>query len=187
MAEAARICGIVLAAGAGTRFGGPKALARTPEGHPWLALAVDALRGGGCDEVVVVLGAGADAAAALVPQGTRAVIASDWAEGLSRSLWAGLAAAAGANAVVIVPVDTPELPASAVARVIAAAPDPEAALVRAEYGGRPGHPVMVGSAHWSALAGELAGDTGAGPFLARRGATTVECADLWSGRDHDRP
>ena len=94
MGEAGRICGIVLAAGAGTRFGGPKALARTPEGEPWIARAARALRDGGCDEVVVVLGAGADAAALLVPDGTRVVIAADWAGGLSHSLRAGLAAAA---------------------------------------------------------------------------------------------
>jgi CTP:molybdopterin cytidylyltransferase MocA len=187
MVDAARLCGIVLAAGAGTRFGGPKALARTPDGRAWLALAVDALREGGCGEVVVVLGAGADAATALVPHGARVVVASEWAEGLSRSLQAGLAAAAGASAVVIVPVDTPELPASAVARVVAVAADPEEALVRAEYGGRPGHPALIGSAHWPTLTRELKGDTGAGPFLARSGAVAVECADLWSGRDHDRP
>lgn len=187
MVGAAHICGIVLAAGAGTRFGGPKALARTVDGRPWLHLAVEALRRGGCDDVVVVLGAGADAAGALVPDGARSVVAPDWADGLSRSLRAGLAAAGDAEAVVIVPVDTPELAAAAVARVVGAAADSGVALVRAEYGGRPGHPVMVGSAHWPALAGELSGDVGAGPFLARHGAVAVECADLWSGRDHDRP
>lgn len=184
MGEAGRICGIVLAAGAGSRFGGPKALARTPEGEPWAARAVEALRDGGCDEVVVVLGAGADAAALLVPDGTRVVIAADWAGGLSHSLRAGLAAAAGADTAVIVPVDTPDLPAAAVARVIAGAE--RAPLVRAEYDGRPGHPVLVRADHFAALAHAVTGDVGAGPYLARHGALRVDCSDLWSGEDHDR-
>ena len=51
---------MLLAAGAGTRYGMPKALA---EGGAWLRSGVAALRDGGCDEVVVVL------AAALVDAG----------------------------------------------------------------------------------------------------------------------
>ncbi|MGB6276881.1 MAG: NTP transferase domain-containing protein, partial [Rhodococcus sp. (in: high G+C Gram-positive bacteria)] len=46
--------GVVLAAGAGTRYGSPKVLAHD---GLWLKTAVQALRNGGCDRVVVVLGA----------------------------------------------------------------------------------------------------------------------------------
>ena len=46
--------GVVLAAGAGTRYGMPKVLAG---GGQWLRSAVSALHGGGCDDIVVVLGA----------------------------------------------------------------------------------------------------------------------------------
>lgn len=175
----------MLAAGAGTRFGGPKGLARTSDGTPWLVRAVEALRDGGCDEVVVVLGAGADAAAPLVPADARAVVAADWQEGLSRSLTAGMAAARGVDRVVIVPVDTPDLPGAAVARVLAAAPGRDG-LARATYGGSPGHPVVIGGAHLDDLVADLEGDSGAGRFLERHGATAVECGDLWSGRDVDR-
>lgn len=182
-----RIAGIVLAAGAGTRYGRPKALVRDESGIAWVARAVAALRAGGCDDVVVVLGAEADRAAALVPATARIAVAPDWAGGLSRSLVAGMNAATGADAAMIVPVDTPDLPAAAVARVLAAAPAPRRALVRAFYRGAPGHPALVGADHWAALRAELAGDVGAGPFLARRGATAVECGDLWPGADQDRP
>ncbi len=58
--------GIVLAAGAGTRYGSPKVLAHNGE---WLASAVNALTGGGCSRVVVVLGA----AETSVPLGATAV------------------------------------------------------------------------------------------------------------------
>lgn len=181
-----RVTGVVLAAGAGTRFGGPKALAVDAAGVPWLRRVCDALLGGGCAEVVVVLGKDADRALPLVPLEARIAIATDGAAGLSRSVDAGLMAAAGADAVVVAPVDVPGLPAAAVARVIAAAgTEPRTALARATYDGRPGHPALIGADHIAAIRAELRGDVGAGPALARRGARTVECGDLWDGHDID--
>ncbi|CAH0133319.1 NTP transferase domain-containing protein [Microbacterium sp. Bi128] len=177
--------GLVLAAGAGRRFGGPKALARDPDGIPWVEKAVRALRDGGCDPVVVVLGAGADEAAGLVPHGARMVRAAAWAEGVSASLRAGLEAVAStsAPAVVVVPVDTPELPAAAVARLARRARP--GALAFATYAGAPGHPVLIGRAHWDALAAGVHGDVGARPYLRGHGAAAVDCGDLWSGADRD--
>ena len=58
--------GLLLAAGAGTRMGRPKALVLDDEGRPWLHRAIDALRDGGCDHVIVVLGARAEEAARLL-------------------------------------------------------------------------------------------------------------------------
>ncbi|HEY9309766.1 MAG TPA: NTP transferase domain-containing protein [Microbacterium sp.] len=204
-----RICGIVLAAGAGTRYGSPKGLARTADGEPWVARGVRTLRDGGCDEVLVVIGARADEVAALVPDDARVVEAGDWAAGLSASLRAGLrtaqdaASGAGAaegtgsadpsltaapafDAVIVMPVDTPGTPAAAVARVRAAlAATPRSSLVQAVYGSRPGHPVGIGRDHVPALLAALAGDRGARPYLAAHHAIEVECADLWSGDDID--
>lgn len=180
-----RPAGLVLAAGAGRRFGGPKALARDPEGVPWVEKAVRALRDGGCDPVVVVLGAAGDDTATLVPGGATVVRAEGWADGVSASLRAGLDAAAStdASAIVVVPVDTPELPATAVMRLASrAAAD---ALAFAAYGGTPGHPVVIGRAHWAALAAAVSGDVGARPYLRDYGAEAVECGDLWSGADRD--
>lgn len=181
--------GIVLAAGAGARFGGPKALVRAGDGTPWLALAHTALRDGGCDEVVVVLGHGADEARALVPDGATAVVATRAQDGLSASVRAGLEAARerSPDAVVLVTVDTPGMPAEAVARVIEAVGSaPRRALVRATYGARPGHPVLIGADHLDALTASLTGDAGAGPYLRAQGATPVDCLDLWDGHDVDR-
>ena len=196
--------GLVLAAGAGTRYGGPKALARDADGVPWVARVVGALRDGGCDDVLVVLGAGADRARALVPGDAVVVEARDWALGLASSLAAaldvvldGVRAGAGADALVIAPVDVPGLPASAVARVIAAAGQQRsAALVRATHDDRPRHPVLLGADHWELLRSRLAGgaaDAGAGPHLAALAAaagtavTAVACDDLWDGLDVDAP
>lgn len=181
------VCGVVLAAGSGTRFGGPKALARTPGGEPWLTRAVHTLRAAGCDPVVVVLGAAADEAAALVPPDAVVVRVAQWSMGLSASVRAGLSAAAESAAVaaLVVPVDVPELPASACRRVMQSAD--ASALRQATYLGASGHPVLIGRAHWDAVAAHVVGDRGAGGYLAVHGAARIECADLWHGRDRDAP
>ncbi|ADU00757.1 nucleotidyltransferase family protein [Mycolicibacterium gilvum] len=171
--------GVVLAAGAGTRFGMPKVLADAGE---WLRLSVAALSDGGCDDVVVVLGA----AVVDVPSPARAVVADDWDAGLSASVRAGIQAASEADFVVVTTVDTPDVGAAAVQRVLSAAQKSASGLARALYGGRPGHPVVIARRHLPQLLDSLSGDDGAGPFLkARADVVAVECGDLSSGRDID--
>jgi CTP:molybdopterin cytidylyltransferase MocA len=184
---AACVAGIVLAAGAGTRAGGPKALRVDVDGMPWLHRAVAALRGGGCDPLLVVLGAEAASARPLVPAETTVVVAEDWADGLSASLRAGLAAAPPeATAVVVTLVDLPGLPAAAVERLLAP-PLESSTLRRATYDGRPGHPVVLGRDHWAAAAASAHGDRGAGRYLRDQGAELVELSGLWDGADEDAP
>lgn len=184
-------CGLVLAAGAGTRFGGAKALALEPDGTPWVELAVRMLTDAGCDHVIVALGASADQARPLVPSDAQVIVVEHWREGLSATLRAGLAAASAssADAVLIAPVDTPAASAEAGARVIARALVAASAshvLARGVYSGRPGHPVLIGRAHWTSLGESLRGDVGAGPYLSAHDVLDVECGDLWSGSDIDR-
>jgi CTP:molybdopterin cytidylyltransferase MocA len=170
--------GVLLAAGAGTRYGMPKVLA---EGGSWLHAGVAALRDGGCGDIVVVLGA----AVVAVPEPARAVLAGDWAQGLSASLRAGIGAL-DADAAVISLVDTPDVGAAAVRRVLAAAS--RTGLARALYEGRPGHPVVIARRFWPELLAAVHGDSGAGPFLrARTDVVDVECGDLATGRDVDEP
>ncbi|KAB7756563.1 NTP transferase domain-containing protein [Mycolicibacterium phlei] len=176
---ASTVAGVVLAAGAGTRFGMPKVLAA--EGK-WLSVAVDALRGGGCADVVVVLGA----AIVDVPAPARAVVARDWADGLSASVRAGMTSV-DADFVVLHTVDTPDVGAEVVRRVVDAALASPSGLARARYGGVPGHPVVIARAHRPALLAQLRGDEGARAFLAARDdVVAVECGDLATGRDIDR-
>jgi len=189
--EAPDVVGLLLAAGAGRRFGRPKALVQG-----WVADRCAALSAGGCSRVVVVLGAAAEDARRLVPRGVEVVVAPDWAGGLSASLGAALTAveASTARAAVVALVDTPGLTAAAVARVIGAGrADPRSAtgsagaLVQATYHGAPGHPVLLGRAHWAAVLAEGGGDRGARDYLARQDALQVPCDDVADGRDVDDP
>jgi len=178
--------GLLLAAGAGTRMGRPKALVRDPDGTSWLARSVEALADGGCEAVTVVLGAAVDEALPLLPDAVAVVVADDWAEGMAASLRAGLAALpAGPDAVVLSLVDLPDVDARVVRRVVATAGP--GTLARAAYDGVPGHPVLLGRDHWSGVAATATGDAGARDYLRVRDVALVECGDLATGRDLDRP
>jgi CTP:molybdopterin cytidylyltransferase MocA len=179
------LVGLVLAAGGGSRFGGPKALARTPSGVPWLHRAVALLVDAGCEAVVVVLGAEADRAAALLPAGATPVVAARWRDGMGASLAAGIAALPEADAVLVTLVDLPDLPGSVVDRVLAEGTDRDV-LRRAVFDGEPGHPVLLGRDHWAAFRDSLHGDRGGAVYLEEHDVTRVECGDLFSGRDVDR-
>lgn len=200
-------CGLLLAAGAGRRSGGPKALRHDADGTSWLRRGVAVLQQGGCTEVLVVLGSGADEAelllagpagrepvASVAPRGpVRVVRADDWSAGMSRSLAAGLAAVApGTTQVLVHLVDLPDVTAVVVRRVLAAGRG-AGALCRASYRGVPGHPVLVGADHLAALRAELQqltgarADAGGRGYLVRAGAVLVECGDLASGQDRDTP
>lgn len=181
------VAGVVLAAGAGTRIGSPKALLHTADGEPWLARAATLLRAAGCDPVIAVLGARAAEAAPLVPSGVAVVVADRWADGMAESLRVGLAAAAETDAVaaLITLVDLPDLPLVVALRVLG--DDAGASTLRqAVFDGRPGHPVLIGRSHWAAVGAEVAGDRGARSYLVAHGVTEVECGDLFDGRDIDR-
>lgn len=185
------LAGLLLAAGAGRRYGGPKAFAVPPGtgGEPMVVRAVRTLRDGGCAPIVVVLGAQAHREDELRLRdrfGVRIVVNPDWATGMGSSLRSGLAALPGsATAAVVLLVDTPGITPDAVRRVGAdAAAD---SLRAATYGGRRGHPVLLGRSHWAPVALGATGDTGARHYLDRYGAQAVPCDDIADGTDLDVP
>ncbi|WP_454836787.1 nucleotidyltransferase family protein [Rhodococcus qingshengii] len=171
--------GIVLAAGAGSRYGSPKVLAHNGE---WLDSAVSALTDGGCSHVLVVLGA----AETLVPPGATAVWALHWRSGLSSSLRTGLNEAGDASFAVVHVVDTPDVGFEVVDAVLDAARATPAHLARAMFDGIPGHPVVFGREHWDSVATAAVGDSGARDFLrGRTDVVAVECSMWATGVDHD--
>ncbi|GEL20491.1 nucleotidyltransferase family protein [Pseudonocardia asaccharolytica] len=182
--------GLLLAAGAGRRMGGPKALIEF-EGEPLVRRALRVLGDGGATPLVVVLGAAADEVRALLPPGVLAVEARDWAEGMGASLRAGLDALAALDPVPVAAlvhlVDLPRVTPGATARLAEADTGPEA-LLRAAYEGRPGHPVLIGRRHWAAARAAAVGDAGARGYLAGHpDLRLVECGDLADPDDVDTP
>jgi len=181
------VAGLLLAAGAGRRFGGPKALVEY-DGEPLVRRAVRTLSEAGCASVRVVLGAAAEQVRGLLPPDVTPVFAERWQDGMGESLKAGLESLADdpSAAVLVHLVDLPWVPAAALARVVDAAS--EQAVVRAGYQGVPGHPVLFGRRWWADIARSAAGDHGARDWLrGRADVRLIECGDLGSGSDVDRP
>lgn len=186
--------GLLLAAGAGRRLGcGPKALLLL-RGVPLVEHVARALHEGGCAEVVVVTGAGAERVGSVLDGSPWARTEQNprWREGMGTSLRTGLAAIGPGRAVLVTPVDRPGMCAEEVARVLAAhRPGGITAAAHREASGglRRGHPVLFDAA-WTAAAAEAAhADVGArGLLRARRDhVQLVDRTDLDDGADLDLP
>lgn len=180
--------GVVLAAGAGVRFGGPKALARL-DGERLVDRAVRTLRDGGCAPVLVIQGA-----ASVEPVDAEVVTNPDWADGMGSSLRAALAALqprADVQAAVLMLVDTPWVASVAVHRVIARhdVPGALALAVQATYDDVPGHPVLLDRSTWDDVVALATGDQGARGWLRahRDEVVPVDCSGTGDPRDVDRP
>ena len=158
---------VILAAGAGSRFGGGKLLAGIG-GRPILAHVVDAARAADLEPVVVVVPPGGELDA-LDLGAVRRVVNPNPAEGLSSSVRLGLRALehdAEVGAAVILPADQPFVRAEVIRRLIeVATAHPATAFVAARYAadGAP-NPIHARRSAWR-LADELAGDRGFGPLL----------------------
>jgi len=184
------VVGLLLAAGSGSRLGRPKALVAGDDGMTWLARSVRVLCDGGCQPVYVVVGAAADEVRRHAPLDARVVVADEWAEGMGASLRAGLGAVtehtSGADAVVVMLVDTPGVTSEVVCRLIAKGAGPQA-LGRATYHGSLSHPVLIGRDHWAGVIAMARGDRGARDYLRAHEVALIECSDLGSGEDIDTP
>jgi molybdenum cofactor cytidylyltransferase len=96
---------------------------------------------------------------------------------MAASVRCGLAALEGADRVLVALADQPGLTPAAVRAVL-----DRPGSARAVYGGRPGHPVVLGP-ELLARAGELRGDAGFRDLLA--GVPAVECGHLGRALDID--
>lgn len=174
---------LILAAGAGRRFGGGKQLAPLA-GRPLLEHTLAQAAAAPVDRVVVVLGdGGAEIAAKVDLHGAEPLVCDGWAEGMASPLRTGIAALDGCAAAVILLGDQPLIAPAAVARVLAGR-GAEWDAVRASYGGRPGHPVLIERRLFAAIAG-LRGDTGARELLAAARTRELPCDDVADPLDVD--
>lgn len=165
--SAARIAGLVLAAGRSTRAGSINKLLQPIAGTPVVARVVDTVLGSAARPVIVVTGHEAEAVRAALPGRDVVFIHNtDYADGIATSIAAGVRAVpADCAGALICLGDMPALGAADVAALLAAF-DPDRAPICVPFaGGRRGNPVLFARA----LFGELAagrGDTGARTVVA---------------------
>ncbi len=155
-----RVVAVVLAAGAGRRFGGGK-LAAPLRGRPLLQHALDAACGARALACVLVVGA--DSARVVAAVDTRrcsVVVNRAWERGISSSIATGLRAQHGADACIFVLGDQPFVTAGDLNRLIAAWEDRPDAIVALRSGDTWGAPMLFPRRDFARLRA-LAGDTGA--------------------------
>ena len=188
-----RIVGILLAAGAGARFGGDKLLAplreafgdivaRTPVGVAACRHMVAALP----ETIAVVRPGDAELALALAAEGARVIECPRADEGMGASLACGVAASAGADGWVVALADMPWIRPATI-RTIADALDAGADIAAPFLEAQRGHPVAFSRTHYAALAA-LGGDEGARALLAanRQAIRALAVDDPGVTRDVDR-
>lgn len=181
------VAGIVLAAGDGSRLGGCAKALLPHRGRPLLHTVTDALRGGGCGEIVVVVGAYGDAVAAACDATITVVTNPEWAEGMSTSLRVGIDAAGNRDTVAVTVVDFPGITSGLVHAVLSA--HERGSVTLPVFDGRPGHPVVFDHVDAVAAAARATGDEGARAFLAEHGDRIhrVDCTALADAADIDTP
>ena len=169
-----RIAGVVLAAGAATRFGAPKQELLLPR-------VLERVAASPVDEIVVVEGAYAlsDSVLQGIARPSRLVSCLHWQRGPGASLRCGLEALdADVDAAVVVLADGPYLAPASVGRVLESWREEGGAVVAASYRGVRGHPLVVARAAWDEIPDD--GLRGIAPRL-------VPCDDLGAPGDVDTP
>jgi len=162
---------IVLAAGAGTRFGEPKVNAMLPDGRRFLDVVVELCLTTGAAPVIVVVPPGV-----AVPDGVRAVINGRATDEQVTSLRLGLAQLTNTDVrgALVWPVDHPFVLATSAMAVVDAARRTAAPIVVPVHGGRRGHPVWFARETWRELV--TVADGGARAVVHAYGARVHEVA-----------
>ena len=180
---------VVLAAGASTRMGRPKALLEAGD-RTFIRTILDALRDGGISEAVVVVRPGQPMVIQAVEAFGfgRAVVNPAADEGQLSSLVAGLNAIdrPGVDAMLVTLVDVPLIGAAAIRVLLSRAAASEAPILRAVHGGAHGHPVIFKRRLFDALRSADPA-VGAKAVVRAAGVEDVEVDDAGVVEDVDTP
>ncbi len=180
---------VVLAAGRSSRMGETNKLLADLNGRPLVTHIIDQLAAARLAPPVVVLGSRADEVrAAIGATRARFVTAPDYADGLSASLRAGIAALpADCGAALVCLGDMPRV-GTATLRALAAAATSAEVIAIPVWAGKRGNPVLWGRAHFAALS-RLSGDVGGKALLSEQAHHVVEIAASGDGvlTDVDTP
>ena len=178
---------IVLAAGASTRFGSAKQLARVA-GRPLLHTAVARAADVAGSAVTVVLGARAAELSPLLTHSQASVVINrDWREGMASSIRAGVARLpASCTAVLLMLVDQAAVTAEDLKRLASTWRRQPDYIVAARYGMTTGVPAIFPRSVFPDLA-SLRGDVGARVLLQRNPDRLVRVPMASAAIDIDTP
>lgn len=167
--DSSRFACVVLAAGAGTRYGGQKYAAILPDGSTFLAAVLRTAAAAGADPIVAVV-----PTAAVLPDGMRAVTNPDPTAEQIVSLRLGLAQLANSSVsgTLAWPVDYPLVRAETVETLVTVARASPSAIVIPVAHGRRGHPTYFGRAVWPTIM--TATKDGARSVIRRHADTVIE-------------
>jgi molybdenum cofactor cytidylyltransferase len=159
------IVAILLAAGAGTRFGGDKLLHPLDDGVAIAAHAARRLMAAHVEVFAVVRPGDFPLADMLEQEGCHVLMCPDASHGMGHSLAHGVASAREAGGWIVALADMPRIRAATITQLVQAISD--GALIAApRYRGERGHPVAFSRALRHELLA-LSGDTGARAVLQR--------------------
>ncbi|HMP75276.1 MAG TPA: nucleotidyltransferase family protein [Kiritimatiellia bacterium] len=156
---------IILAAGASSRMGRPKALLAMPDGTPLAAHQARLAHEAGCVDPVVVLGADAERIAVRLDDVATA-INQDWALGRLGSIQTGLRARPGYDGYLILPVDTVGVRRETLEKLLSRAEAEPRVAWRPCAIARPGRVVWISAALAEKLLTEPSADTPLDRLLA---------------------
>lgn len=180
------IVALLLAAGAGTRFGGAKLLHPLEDGVAIAAHAARNLLAAGLDVTAVLRPGDFPLSDMLEQEGCHVTFCADAARGMGHSLAHGVGAVRDAAGWLVALADMPRIRAETLGQVKAAL-DAGALIAAPAYRGERGHPVGFGARLREELL-RLSGDNGARTLIERHrdAVTLVDCDDPGTILDIDR-
>lgn len=161
---------VILAAGAGRRFGGDKLLALV-DGESMIR-TVAAAYAELCGRVTIVISPDPRLRAAVDGLPVDVVVNAHADEGIASSIRAGIASSGDRPAVMIALADEPRVDRPLVTRVMQLWLDTKAPIVVPRYNGEPGHPVLFDRTVFADLLA-LEGDRGAKGLIDRMGSSVL--------------
>jgi molybdenum cofactor cytidylyltransferase len=156
---------VLLAAGAGRRFGGDKLLAALPDGTPVGVAAARNLLSAALPVTAVVRPEDRRLAALLAAEGVAVALCPQAHLGMAHSLACALAADPAAPGWLIALGDMPRIRPATISAIAAALHNAEGIVIPFHHGQR-GNPVAIGAAYRAELLG-LTGDVGARALFER--------------------